>query len=144
MYLPTPNRLSDWEVRDLVRHAAAMPPGPGGSAMLDLPPALREEYHIALWPIVGRGWSTCRFVGLWPGQQIPLHRDSPITGVRHHIPLALNRYCVQVTENEAGVLICQHLEVGRVYTMDPTQPHGAVNWGETIRLHLVIDVEGER
>jgi hypothetical protein len=30
--------------------------------------------------------------------------------------------------------------VGVGYEMDPTLEHGAVNWGETVRTHCMLDV----
>jgi hypothetical protein len=27
-----------------------------------------------------------------------------------------------------------------IYRMDPSEVHGAVNWGSEVRLHLMIDV----
>jgi hypothetical protein len=79
-----------------------------------------------------------RLVGLLPGQQIPLHVDAraECPGVRHHVPIQTNDGCWTFSVGD-----WQQLEIGRVYTMDPTEPHGAVNWGSTIRLHLLIDVE---
>jgi hypothetical protein len=76
----------------------------------------------------------CQLVGLWPSQQIVSHQDEAIAGVRHHLPLQTNPGCWSF---HAGTW--QQLEVGRIYQMDPTKPHGAVNWGSEIRLHLIID-----
>jgi len=37
--------------------------------------------------------------------------------------------------------VWQQLDVGLAYEMDPTIVHGAVNWGASTRLHLMIDTE---
>ena len=75
-------------------------------------------------------------VGLRPSQQIVGHRDEPIEpAVRYHIPLVTNKYCYVFHGGR-----WQHLKTGWVYAMDPTIFHGAVNWGETLRLHLMVDV----
>lgn len=113
-------------------------PGPGGSGMSD-----KEETEAVFWdsPIieyVPLEWSNCRLVGLWPSQQIPLHSDAPIHGTRYHIPLQTNDGCWVYSDG-----VWQQLELGRIYTMDPTKPHGAVNWGEELRIHLMIDAEGQ-
>ena len=53
---------------------------------------------------------------------------------RYHIPLQINPGCWVFSD-----CVWQQLELGVVYEMDPTKPHGAVNWGDTVRLHLLID-----
>jgi hypothetical protein len=115
-------------------------PGPGGSGMSEIEPA-RHLYDRWIGEDFPGHWTNCRVVGLWPSQQIPLHVDASPTGTRYHIPLQTNRRCLQFTENAQGVIHCQTLDIGRVYQLDPTLPHGAVNWGEDVRLHLMIDVE---
>ena len=77
-----------------------------------------------------------RLVGLLPSQQIVAHTDPPIAGVRYHLPLQTNPGCWSFS---AGVW--QQLEVGKVYQVDPSEVHGAVNWGTEVRLHLMIDVD---
>ena len=123
-------------------------PGPGGSGMSEIGPTtvaicslpINIQKHFPL------PWSNCRIVGLWPGQQIPLHVDAPITGTRYHIPLQTNIHCFVYAEvDDRPLESCwQSLELGRVYTVDPTWPHGAVNWGDDVRLHLMIDVEEQK
>lgn len=75
-------------------------------------------------------------VALYPSSQIVAHRDAPIVGIRYHIPLQTNEGCWSFSNG-----VWQQLEVGSVYQMDPTEVHGAVNWGDTIRLHLLVDVQ---
>lgn len=76
----------------------------------------------------------CEVVGLWPSQQIVSHQDAPITGKRYHLPLQTNPGCWSFHDGD-----WQQLHEGRIYQMDPTKSHGAVNWGSEIRLHLIID-----
>lgn len=77
-----------------------------------------------------------RIVGLRASQQIVAHTDQPVVGIRYHLPIQLNKGCWVF---HGG--LWQQLSRGSVYTMDPTVEHGAVNWGETLRVHLLIDVE---
>jgi hypothetical protein len=74
-------------------------------------------------------------VGLLPSAQIVAHKDAPIPGRRIHIPLRTNHGCWSFSGHH-----WRRLQVGAGYWMDPTESHGAVNWGETLRLHLVVDV----
>jgi len=74
-------------------------------------------------------------VTLLPMQQIPAHTDPPIHGKRFHLPLLVNDGCWSFSDG-----CWQHLLPGRVYQVDPSLVHGAVNWGPTPRLHLLVDV----
>lgn len=74
-------------------------------------------------------------MALYPSSQIVAHCDPPIQGMRYHIPLVVNDGCWSFSGGT-----WQHLEVGKVYQMDPTEIHGAVNWGTEVRLHLMVDV----
>lgn len=110
-------------------------PGPGGSRII--------EASADLMALTRRAWQdfgpVTRFavVLLWPSSQIVAHADAPIgTSVRFHTPLQTNAGCWSFSEG-----IWQQLDLGKTYRMDPTKPHGAVNWGDTLRLHLMIDVE---
>ena len=144
MYQLTPLKFHPDQVAHLLGLALSLnlQPGPGGAGMTDSALTLETFWPVLMGFLPGR-WANTRVVGLWPSQQIPLHADTPIAAIRHHIPLQLNRRCMQFTENANGVLICQHLEEGQDYTLDPTLPHGAVNWGSELRLHLMIDVEAQ-
>ena len=79
------------------------------------------------------GWF--RLVGLQPSQQIVAHQDPPIQAERYHLPLQSNPGCW--TFHGGG---WQRLEIGSLYRMNPVEEHGAVNWGEILRVHLLIDV----
>jgi len=75
-------------------------------------------------------------VSLIPTQQIPLHVDAPIApAVRYHLPIRTNAACWCFHADA-----WRRLDEGRIYRMDPTDPHGAVNWGTTPRWHLLVDV----
>jgi len=74
-------------------------------------------------------------VTLLPMQQIPAHADPPIAGTRFHLPLLVNDGCWSFSDGG-----WQQLLPGRVYQLDPSLVHGAVNWGSTPRLHLLVDV----
>ncbi len=116
----------DREQIDLVRRAIAaanLKPGPGGSCMVPV--------RLDMPGFAGRA----QFVALWPSRQIVGHTDPPIPGRRYHIPIDTNANCWVFHGGE-----WMRLEVGHWYEMDPTVIHGAVNWGSTVRVHLMIDV----
>jgi hypothetical protein len=108
-------------------------PGPGGSRGSHY----RETqalYEPVLGPLFPGTWTQATIFALYPSSQLVGHRDAPIRGIRQHLPLTMNDGCWVFHEG-----VWQQLAVGEVYHMDPTGCHGAVNWGETRRLHLVID-----
>lgn len=94
-------------------------------------------FHPLLRDLFPGEWTGARLVLLQPSQQLVAHRDPPIIGVRTHIPLILNEWCWVF---HAG--IWRQLQEGHLYQMDPTDVHGAVNWGAIPRLHLMVDVVG--
>lgn len=135
MYHPKTRRLSDDQIEALLTLSAKtdLAPGPGGSRINAPDPALANDlFPWNAFPSFHR----LAFVALYPSSQIVAHADPPIHGIRHHIPLQLNPGCWVFHDGT-----WQQLEVGQDYTMDPTQVHGAVNWGPTLRLHLIVDVE---
>jgi hypothetical protein len=101
-------------------------PGPGGSRIT----------WLKGMSVVGRLSGRAAMVALYPSSQLVAHCDPPIAGRRFHIPLVVNDGCWVF---HAGTW--QQLEVGRVYQMDPTEVHGAVNWGTERRVHLMVDTE---
>lgn len=137
MYQPTDRYASTRELVHLLAEALARVPTQCNGSFIVPFPFVPDSFGEDVVHQV-------RLVGLLPGQQIPLHVDAKADcpGVRYHVPLQTNRHALVFSENAQGVLHCQELEVRRAYQMDPTQPHGAVNWGDTLRLHLMIDVEG--
>lgn len=103
-------------------------PGPGGSRILSVTADEIENLRQL-------GAAQLAIAALWPSSQIVAHRDAPIVGRRHHIPLQTNEGCWVFHDG-----VWQHLAVGHCYQMDPTGWHGAVNWGHEIRYHLIVDV----
>ena len=95
--------------------AADIAPGPGGSRITP----------------IGDGWSV---VALYPSSQLVGHTDPPIQGRRYHVPIQTNAGCCVFSDG-----VWQQLVEGHIYEMDPTVVHGAVNWGHTLRLHLMVD-----
>lgn len=93
-----------------------------------------REILPALQEILPGPYGWFRLVGLRPSQQIVAHADPPIPGDRYHLPILTNSGCWTF---HAGVW--QRLEVGSLYQMSPAEPHGAVNWGDTLRVHLLLD-----
>ena len=125
-------------VPDLLAQAVKLDiaPGPGGSRMSSdketrfyLEPVLREH-----WPELGP-ITYITVIALYPSSQLVGHCDAPIHATRYHIPLQQNVGCWSFHDGH-----WQQLQIGRAYTMDPSLFHGAVNWGSTVRLHLIVDV----
>lgn len=129
MYEPTEYYLSPYELTNMLTEALARVPVPSGSSFMVFYPFVPDclaHAHVL----------KTQLVGLLPSQQIVAHQDAAIQGVRYHLPLQVNRGC-WVFHGEHW----QQVLARRIYQMDPTVEHGAVNWGDTVRLHLIIDVE---
>ena len=115
------------------RHDGA--PGPGGSRITPVVWHI-EQCQAIVQEACGVTCARAQIVYLYPSAQIVAHVDPPIPGRRYHIPLVVNDGCWVFSDGT-----WQQLEVGRVYQMDPTVVHGAVNWGTERRLHLMVDTE---
>ena len=93
----------------------------------------------ALLPLLGDvlpgRWTGVMVTTVLPGGFLPLHRDGAKPGTRFHLVIETNAasWCLHGGE-------WQHLEAGGIYTIEPTIAHGAVNWGDTPRTHLIFDV----
>lgn len=87
-----------------------------------------------LFDVLPAPWLNCHVIGLYPSQQIVAHADNPIQGIRYHLVLQQNPGCWSLHDGT-----WQQLELGHLYTMDPSLEHGAVNWGAQMRLHLIVD-----
>lgn len=149
-YEATGRALTPEQTARLVALAAHvdLAPGPGGARITPLHAVSLPVEHECraildglFDPWVGyfsmepdRVLTVASFVILAPSRQIGGHTDAPIRGRRFHVPLAVNAGCWSF---HGGVW--QQLTVGTVYEMDPTVVHGAVNWGTTTRLHLIVD-----
>jgi quercetin dioxygenase-like cupin family protein len=134
MYHPHPLKLSP-EQLERFRHLATcvdISPGPGGSRMSDHAETERV-FGPDLQPVLAGPYQHVTVVALYPGAQIHAHTDV-FRGIRHHIPLVLNDGCWVFSAGD-----WQQLEAGQVYSMNPNLLHGAVNWGATRRLHLIVD-----
>jgi hypothetical protein len=100
-------------------------PGSGGSRITPI--------GAVVLPVgTGRG----ALVVLYPSCQIVAHCDPPIVGQRYHVPIVTNAGCWVFHGGH-----WQQLTAGRGYAMNPSEDHGAVNWGAEPRLHLMVDVE---
>lgn len=136
MYHLQPLHLSPEQVEALlaVSRTLDLAPGPNGSRMSDYTETTAIFRGATFNPLPGR-IQLATFVALYPSSQIVAHCDPPIQGRRHHFPLLLNPHSWVFHAGE-----WQQLEIGRVYQMDPSELHGAVNWGDSMRLHLILDV----
>lgn len=106
----------------------------GGSRGTDSAETCRV-YQAVLQDVLPGPWHLARLFLLGQGSHIHLHADAPIQGTRYHLPLQCNPDCWVVHDGT-----WQQLDEGQLYQMDPTRPHGAVNWGSTLRVHLMVDL----
>ncbi len=121
------------EIRAAIR-PVDLAPGPGGS--LGSNPQATQAATQFLLRALFPGLTQAIIFGLYPSAQIVGHCDPAISGRRFHVPLETNPQCWSFASN-----VWEHLPVGTIFELDPTRFHGAVNWGTTRRLHLVIDAE---
>ena len=96
--------------------------------------AICYPYFKTLIP--GR-WMNSILVLLFPHSKLPEHSDSNSNRIRHHVALQTNP---GVRYFHDGVW--QQLELGVIYTMNPSKTHAAVNKGDTLRIQLFVDVPG--
>lgn len=131
--------LSEDLLHDL-RHAVSrldIAPGPGGSRMAPFDQSLQVLQPLLADHFSSQPWLQATVVALYPSSQIVAHADSRehCPGIRCHIPIALNDGCWVFHDGH-----WQQLELGRTYRMDPLKVHGAVNWGPSLRLHVMVDL----
>jgi hypothetical protein len=132
VYVEQGGGLSSSQVAALVAlsRGVDLRPGPGGARIT---PVNLDDVSGAL-PATLPPRHQAQFVLLLPSAQLVGHIDPPVPNQRFHIPLIVNDGCWVFS---AGTW--QQLEVGKIYQMDPTQVHGAVNWGAETRVHLILD-----
>lgn len=82
-------------------------------------------------------WLASMLVLIRPGGNIRMHVDVPEREglTRYHVVLATNDRCWNYHDGD-----WQQMELGGIYTVDPTREHASINWGESMRVHLVIDI----
>ncbi len=81
-------------------------------------------------------WVHGQVLVLFTQQLLKCHVDNGMDGiVRRHVVLQTNPDAWTYHDGD-----WQHLKRGGVYAVDPTLPHGAVNFGQTPRVHLFYDV----
>jgi hypothetical protein len=73
------------------------------------------------------------------GGNTPMHVDElEREGLaRYHLVLQTNDRCWNFHDGD-----WQQLELGGVYTIDVSRNHASINWGATLRVHLVVDALG--
>lgn len=137
MYVDLHTALDDTRLTELRARLACLDLTRGAASYISPSAETRGAFEGALKDLFPGVWTGAGVVVLQPSQQLVAHRDPPIVGVRTHIPLVLNDQC-WVFHDGAW----RQLEEGHLYQMDPTDWHGAVNWGSTPRVHLMVDVVG--
>lgn len=108
-------------------------PGVDGSCSSD-PTVTRGLFEPVLKEVVPWRWASVMLMALSPGCVIPGHTDGYTLAQRYHLPLVSNDRCWVFHDKT-----WEQLEVGGLYTMDPRVLHGAVNWGATMRVHVIVD-----
>ncbi len=138
MYHHTSIRLTDAERADAIALIEQFDilHGPGESRF-----SLSEQTIEAFRPVLNRvlpgRWVQAHLVALYASQQIVGHQDASIApATRYHIALVNNAGCWCWHAGEWS-----QLALGSLYYMDPQQPHGAVNWGDSTRVHLMVDID---
>ncbi len=114
-------------------HGFNLTPGTSGVSASN-PEETKEKYYPLLKGIFPFSWSYCMLIALYPNRNIPGHKDPFKFSTRYHIPLLTNEHCWVFHDGT-----WEQLEAGTLYTMDPLLFHGAVNWGDSLRVHLIID-----
>jgi hypothetical protein len=91
-----------------------------------------------------------RFMNLSPGGgELERHTDQvdPDAGVndyklmRFHFPIVTNEDVIFSQWNYEAEKVSCHMQVGECWYLDVRKPHQAINGGDDMRTHLVIDVE---
>lgn len=98
---------------------------------------VRDAYRAELADVLPGDWFRSMLVAIRPGGNIRMHQDVPEAPglTRYHIVLATNDRCWNYHDGD-----WQQLEPGGIYTVDATREHASINWGESMRVHLVADV----
>lgn len=103
-------------------------------------PLADDELIAALQPLLADAlpgkWTNVLVTQIMPKGSIPMHTDGARAGTRYHIVLETNHGCWCYHRG-----YWQQLRLGDIYSMEQTYEHGSVNWGETPRTHLVVDIK---
>ena len=79
-----------------------------------------------------------------PGEIVPTHVDANAKYVlRAHLPITTNNDTYSYYYDNQGNKIMIHMEPGSVYILNPGVSHGAINNGNTERMHLVVGLDGQ-
>jgi len=84
------------------------------------------------WPI--DTWHQMLFLRLGPGGKLYRHHDD---GNGFHIPVETNDGAVSLMYPNGGKTV-QHLDVGKIYSVDRSIEHESFNNGDTDRTHLIV------
>jgi len=87
---------------------------------------------VARWPI--DTWHQLLFMRLKPGGKLYRHADD---GWGYHIPVESNVGAMSSTFKDS-IEVKQHLEVGKIYSVDRSIEHESFNNGDTDRTHLIV------
>ena len=127
-------------IAELVEIALALPFTPNSAGYEDTGGNTKLlHHHFSPWlgePFIGE-WEFAMVVKLPQLAQLPVHADEIVVpSTRYHLVLQTNPRAWYYHDGE-----WEQLETGGIYTLDPTLEHGAINWGVTPRVHLVVDIK---
>jgi aspartyl/asparaginyl beta-hydroxylase len=101
--------------------------------------AVRDAFRSDLVDELPGEWTYTMLVMVKPDGFIRYHNDIPSRPnvLRHHLVLQTNAECWNLHGRE-----WQQLDLGGIYTMNETVKHASINFGDSARIHLVVDING--
>ncbi len=119
------------ELIHILRPAPTLPLG----YLTTEPIATTEIYGPVLKAIFPGIWAKCFLSIVWPNGSIMPHADMDMPSTyRQHLVIKTNPDAWVM--HDGGV---EQLREGGIYSMDETRVHAAMNWGQDVRIHFVID-----
>ena len=115
-------------------------PNPHGvCGMIRNPPRMEEFFELVRPYFKGSKLGLNMASKVIPKQVIPLHTDRHDHNckTRVHVPLKSDPHAYFYTGGEFF-----HMDVGKVYVIDPSEEHGVANLGKGERVHLIFNMVG--
>ena len=97
-----------------------------------------ELYQPLLMDVFPGQWHDAALFILYPTSMVHIHTDGNQSYPRRHLILQTNPLCWSFHDG-----VWQQVELGCTYRMDPSKPHGAINSGDIVRIHLYLDLESD-
>lgn len=99
---------------------------------------VRDKFQPLVGDALPGVWAYSMIVLMKPDSSISFHKDEKLFDAvtRYHLVIATNHRCWSAHDST-----WQQLELGGIYKLDPLEEHASLNWGDSTRIHLVVDVE---